>query len=284
MRETVFKKALSLLLCAVLLLGVLPLDSHAEGSFVTLSAEQRQAVVNRQMDDWYFPLPEEFFDNIVDFAGCRGANEDILYGTANYGCTQEDHADLPWGNEALMVNVSSTQPVYAPASGMLYRSSAPDQLWGDVAVLEVPVDTSFSYYILMGSVSADAAVASGSYVEAGTVIGYTAGTFCLAAVMDNSGYGVQISDDVAEELDFAGQAGWLTEFYGVGLVCVNPSSATSTQYPNSMVYDHAGPITYRFVPAQQTVQPTEATTEAHTDHQWDGGTVAVPATHTTEGV
>ena len=104
MRETVFKKALSLLLCAVLILGVLPLDSHAAGY-----------QVNGQSITWYFPLPEEFFDDIEDFAGCRGANENSLYGTPNLGCTHADHAELPYGSEAMIVNVSDTQPVYAPA-------------------------------------------------------------------------------------------------------------------------------------------------------------------------
>ena len=112
MRETVFKKALSLLLCAVMLLGVLPLEGHAEDA--GLSDEQRQAVVNRQMDRWYFPLPEEFFDDIVEFAGCRGYNADALYGISNDSCTQDDHASLPYGSEALIVDVASGEQVFAP--------------------------------------------------------------------------------------------------------------------------------------------------------------------------
>ena len=72
MRETVFKKVLSVLLCAVLLVGAVPLDVHADEA-AGLTDEQRQAVLGRQMDEWYFPLPEECFDDIVDFAGCRGS-------------------------------------------------------------------------------------------------------------------------------------------------------------------------------------------------------------------
>ena len=51
MRETVFKKVLSVLLCAVLLVGAVPLDVHAEEA-AGLTEEQRQAILGRQMDDW----------------------------------------------------------------------------------------------------------------------------------------------------------------------------------------------------------------------------------------
>ena len=278
MRETVFKKALSLLLCAVLILGVLPLDSHAAGY-----------QVNGQSITWYFPLPEEFFDDIEDFAGCRGANENSLYGTPNLGCTHADHAELPYGSEAMIVNVSDTQPVYAPADGTLYRSSQPDSQWGDVAVIEATVDSNFSIYILMGSVSPDGVTASGSYVPSGSVIGYTSGIFRLGALMDFAGMGAQVAENLAGELSVVQSKGWLSEGVNTGLVCVNPSASTATGYPNSLVYDHSGPILYEFVPGQpvtepSTEPPTEAPTEApHTEHSWDGGTVTIPATHTSEG-
>ena len=125
MRETVFKKVLSVLLCAVLLVGAVPLDVHAEEA-AGLTEEQRQAILGRQMDDWYFPLPEECFDDITDFAGCRGSNENALHGGANYGCTQESHNGLVGGSEELIVNVGSTQPVYAPVSGSVYYAGATD--------------------------------------------------------------------------------------------------------------------------------------------------------------
>lgn len=163
MRESVFKKGLSLLLCGVLLIGALPLHIHAEEvgteesvaeQTVTepeapqstgLTDEQRYSVVNRQMDGWYFPLSEEFFDDIVDFAGCRGGNENALYGGTNDGCTHWEHAESTYGSYELIVNAGSMQPVYAPVSGVLYRTSQPDQHWGDGVVLEVPVDGNFSY-------------------------------------------------------------------------------------------------------------------------------------------
>ena len=84
MREMILKKALPLLLCAVLLVGAVPLHTHAEGA-VGLTEEQRQSVTGRQMDPWYFPLPEECFDDILDYAGCRGYSENALYHVTNEG-------------------------------------------------------------------------------------------------------------------------------------------------------------------------------------------------------
>ncbi len=298
MRETVFKKVLSVLLCAVLLVGAVPLDVHAEEA-AGLTEEQRQAILGRQMDDWYFPLPEECFDDITDFAGCRGSNENALHGGTNYGCTQESHSGLVGGSEELIVNVGSMQPVYAPVSGSVYYAGASDSQWSNAAVIEAVVDSSYSYYLLLSGVSADAAVASGSYVEAGTVIGYTGGEFHFAALMDYCGMGSQIVGDVSNELSFAASFGWLQGSTGTGLICVNPSAYTTTQYPNASVNDHSGPITYRFVPAQQpptetpTEVPTETPTEApievpteapHTEHIWNDGQVTAPATHTESGI
>lgn len=329
MRETVFKKVLSLLLCGVLIAGALPQQTFAEQVEGESQVEQipdttpetqptglgdaeRSAVVNRPMDSWVFPLPEEFFDDIADYAGCRGWNENALYGGANDGCTHSDHANLVYGSKELIVNVSSMQPVYAPAAGTLYRSSQPDQSWGDVAVLEVPVDGSFSYYIIMGSVTADAAAASGSYVDAGSTIGYTGGEFRFTALMDCSGAGAQIAGNVSAELEMVESLGWLLNSTGTGFVCVNPSAYTTTQYPNYQVGSHSGPITYSFAAAQTpdpttepTMEPTTAPTETapiettptettpietvppqteHVEHIWDGGTMTQAPSHTADGV
>ena len=300
MREMILKKALPLLLSAVLLVGAVPLEAHGEEA-AGLSWEQRQTVTGREMEDWFFPLPEECFGSIQDFAGCRGAAENALYGSFNDGC-QENHGELAAGSPALIVSVSGSQPVFAPASGTLYRSSQPDEHWGDAAVIEVPVDGSFSYYLLLGSVSAD--VPSGSYVSAGSTIGYTSGSFHFGALMDYSNMGGQIAEDVSGELSFAQSMGWLLGGTGSGLICVNPAADTPAQNPSAGVYDHSGPIRYQFVSAQQPETPTEAPVEIpteapievpteapievpteapHTEHIWDNGTVTVPATHTQSG-
>lgn len=346
MRETVFRKVLSLLLCGVMIAGALPSHIHAETVETVpteqtetvqesvpetiqesipetvpetqpagLSAEERSAVVNRQMDGWMFPLPEGFFDDIVDYAGCRGSAENALYGIANSGCTHSDHGESIYGSKELIVSVSDIQPVYAPATGTLYRSAQPDAQWGDAAVLEVPVDGSFSYYLLMSSVTGDAA-GSGSYVEAGTLIGFTSGEFRFTALMDYSGLGAQIAQDVPGELKFVEGFGWLLSGTGTGFICVNPSAYTTTQYAAPGIYDHSGPIVYSFVspqpPREPTTEPvTEPVTEpitepitepvtqpvptetvptetvptetAHTAHTWDAGRVIIQPTHTTSG-
>ena len=84
MRESVFRKVLSLFLCGVLLAGAMPGHIHAEELETEptvleeetqptqpagLTPDERYAVVNRSMDSWYFPLAEEFFGSIKDFAG-----------------------------------------------------------------------------------------------------------------------------------------------------------------------------------------------------------------------
>ena len=262
MRESVFQKVVSLLLCAVLIVGFLP-DVHVyaeEGGGSGLSEEQRQAVVNRQMDSWYFPLPEEFFDDIKDFAGCRGNTPDTLHGTTNPGCTHPgEHAASETGSTGLYIDVDSTQPVYAPAGGYLYFGS--DTQWGGVAVLEVPADGNYSYYILLGSVQQDGSLASGSYVNAGAVIGSTSGEFRMAALMDYAGMGQRVASGVSEELSVAESFGWLVDGMGTGLICVNASSNTRTQYPNfEATMSFNGPIDYVFVTAvPSTPEVTEHT-------------------------
>ena len=250
MRASVFQKAVSLLLCAVLTVGFFPgVDAHAEEADGALSAEQRQAVVSRQMDGWVFPLPEEFFDDITDFSGCRGQNPSALYDGTNPGCTHAGHADAPAGSTGLYVNVTGQQPVYAPAGGTVYFGN--DAQWGSVAVVEVPVSGDYSYYILLGSVSP--ALGSGSYVDAGTTLGTTGGEFRMAALMDYAGMGEQIAAGVSSELTAVESFGWLVGSTGTGLICVNPSGNTQSQYPSSLASSFPGPITYSFAAAQPPV-------------------------------
>ena len=260
MRESVFQKVVSLLLCAVLTLGFLPgVHVHAEeaGADAGLSDEQKQAVLNRQLS-WYFPLPEECFDDIREFAGCRGnSTPDVLHGTTNPNCAHSDeHAAAATGSDSMYINVDAPQPVYAPASGTVYFGT--DEKWGSVAVLEVPVDGNFSYYILLGQVQQDGSLASGSAVSAGAVIGSTSGEFRMSALMDYSDRGQQVAGGVTAELSSVGGYGWLVGDTGTGLICVNPSQSTaSAQYPNfNATGSYYGPVTYSFVTQQPSTTET----------------------------
>ena len=281
MRESVFQKVVSLLLCAVLTLGFLPgVHVHAEeaGADAGLSDEQKQAVLNRQIS-WYFPLPEECFDDIRDFAGCRGnSTPDVLHGTTNPNCAHPDeHAAAATGSDSMYINVDATQPVYAPASGTVFFGT--DEKWGSAAVLEVPVDGNFSYYILLGQVQQDGSLASGSAVSAGAVIGSTSGEFRMSALMDYSGMGQQVASAVSAELSAAESFGWLVGDTGTGLICVNPSPSTaSTQYPNpDATGSYYGAVTYSFVTQQpsttettvpETTEPAAPSVPEHT-HVFD---------------
>ena len=279
MRESVFQKVVSLLLCAVLIVGFLPgVHVHAEEAGGSgLSEEQRQAVVNRQMDSWYFPLPEEFFDDIKDFAGCRGNTPDALHSTTNPGCAHPDeHAASEAGSTGLYIDVDSTQSVYAPAGGYLYFGS--DAQWGSVAVLEVPADGNYSYYILLGPVQQDGSLASGSYVNAGAVIGSTSGEFRMSALMDYAEMGQQVASGVSEELSMAESFGWLVDGVGTGLICVNASSNTRTQYPNfEATMSFNGPIDYVFVitvPSTPEVSDPPASEVPEHTHVFDQAVVS----------
>lgn len=246
MKKSVFQKAVSLFLCAVLIAGVLPemhLHSHAEEMAGTteLTEEQRQQVRNRTMESWYFPLPEEFYDDIMDYAGCRADQANALDGTTNPGCIFPEHYDAPRGGESLYVNVATTQPVYAPARGYVYY--AYDQHWGNVAVIENPVDASYSYYLVLGNVVPDGSIASGTYMDAGLAIGTVNGELRFTALMDASGKAEEIASDVEKALE---NLSWLLDGTGTGLVCVNPIDNAA----------HGGPIRYGFVPQQPAVEPT----------------------------
>ena len=246
MKKSVFQKAVSLFLCAVLIAGVLPemhLHSHAEEMAGTteLTEEQRQQVRNRTMESWYFPLPEEFYDDIMDYAGCRADQANALDGTTNPGCIFPEHYDAPRGGESLYVNVATTQPVYAPAQGYVYY--AYDQHWGNVAVIENPVDASYSYYLVLGNVVPDGSIASGTYMDAGLAIGTVNGELRFTALMDASGKAEEIASDVEKALE---NLSWLLDSTGTGLVCVNPVDNAT----------HGGPIRYGFVPQQPAVEPT----------------------------
>ena len=246
MKKSVFQKAVSLFLCAVLIAGVLPemhLHSHAEEMAGTteLTEEQRQQVRNRTMESWYFPLPEEFYDDIMDYAGCRADQANALDGTTNPGCIFPEHYDAPRGGESLYVNVATTQPVYAPAQGYVYY--AYDQHWGNVAVIENPVDAGYSYYLVLGNVVPDGSIASGTYMDAGLAIGTVNGELRFTALMDASGKAEEIASDVEKALE---NLSWLLDSTGTGLVCVNPIDNAT----------HGGPIRYGFVPQQPAVEPT----------------------------
>ena len=296
MKKSVFQKAVSLFLCAVLIAGVLPemhLHSHAEEMAGTteLTEEQRQQVRNRTMESWYFPLSEEFYDDIMDYAGCRADQANALDGTTNPGCIFPEHYDAPRGGESLYVNVATTQPVYAPARGYVYY--AYDQHWGNVAVIENPVDASYSYYLVLGNVVPDGSIASGTYMDAGLAIGTVNGELRFTALMDASGKAEEIASDVEKALE---NLSWLLDSTGTGLVCVNPIDNAT----------HGGPIRYGFVPQQPAVEPTvpetteppmteppvteppvtepPATEPPATEHQHDYvATVIRQPTHLTEG-
>ncbi len=164
MKESVMKKVISLLLCAVMLAGVLPGAVYAENpegeapvEYETtegevpadsvpaapeivetappagLSEAEYQAVVTRIMNEWKFPLPEECFGSIAAFAGSKSGDESTFYRISE------------GGSDSLVVRAASGLEVYAPLDGTLYRSTYPDAQRGNVAVIELYVGTLLAY-------------------------------------------------------------------------------------------------------------------------------------------
>lgn len=260
----------------------------ADQSGSLFSEQDRQAVLHRQVGSWKFPVAEEYFDDIVDFAGCRGGNTDFFYGVTNYNCISAEHGNAAFGNNGMDINVPYGAQVFAPTDGTLYRSAWADSKLGVVAVIEHTVGNGFSYYVILSNINDDVPVANGSWVNAGDLAAYAYGRLHYTAVMAPAGQGSRIADNSWWELDQIASQGWLTENYGTGLICVNPSFWTNTSYVSSMTNFLDGPFQYTFVQPQAPVIPTEAPTEAptqpaHTEHTWDARVVNREATHFTEG-
>ncbi len=309
MKESVMKKVISLLLCALMLMGVLPGAVHAENpegempvenapiegggaeapAPAGLSDAEYQAVVSRVMSGWKFPLPEACFGTIAAFAGSKAGDESTFYRVSE------------GGSDSLVVRASGSLEVYAPQGGTLYRSGYPDAQRGNVAVIEGYTDNSYVCYAIISNIGDSAPVASGSPVQPGALIGYTGGgDVYITCLMDAPGKGAQLADSLSTSLS---GIDWLTGSEGTGLICVNPSAQTVSSVPAYVPAKFVGPITYEFV-APQPVAPTEPVTEPITEpvtdpvtepvtepvtqpavheHTWDAGQVTQAASHTAEG-
>ncbi len=240
-----------------------------------------QAVVNRMMSGWKFPLPEEWFGAIAAFAGSKDGDESTFYRVSE------------GGRDSLVVRASGGLEIYAPQGGTLYRSGYPDAQRGNVAVIEGNADNSYACYAIISNIGDSVPVSSGSPVQPGALIGYTGGgDVYITCLMDAAGQGEWIANNLSTSLS---GIDWLTESYGRGLICVNPSAQTVSNYAGYVPAKFVGPITYEFV-APQPVVPTEPVTEPVTqpvtepvtqpaahEHTWDAGQVTQAASHTAEG-
>lgn len=327
MKNTAFRKMLSLLLCAVMLFSV-PMAAYAEepaeepaieeqlpeqpeqdpidipeepAPAAGLTDAERQSVLNRYMNSWLFPVAEEYYDDIVDFASCRGSQEAALYHAGNSGCTNWKHGDSIWGNDGMDIRLPANAEIFAPVDGVLYRTASADQERGYAAVIEQNVDGYYSYYIILGNVSGTAPVGSGMTVRAGDVVAYASGSdLHYSAVMAEAGRGEKIANALNQELTAIIGNGWLTASTGIGMICVNPAPYTYSAYSSYMTGTYTGPITYQFVqPAPIETQPTETQPtetqpietlptetlppETVHEHNWDSEVTLAMPTHLAAG-
>ena len=108
MKKSVIKRLLSLVLCAVLLTGTLPgavFAEEAQSAETGWSEADVQAILGRNMGTWYFPLVEDCYDQISDYCGCRGSEEDPFYHLHYEACKYPEHALSANGNNALHIEV-----------------------------------------------------------------------------------------------------------------------------------------------------------------------------------
>lgn len=316
--KTAFKKSIALALSVLMLFGAVPGEAHAEGDlqqgfyeegsdfdpFGELTGEpeqmpeifeeepvytadqsgplfteqDRQAVLHRNVGDWKFPVEEEYFDDIADYAGCRGGETDYLYGQTNYNCISFDHGTAAFGNDGMDINVPYGAKIFAPTDGTLYRSPWADSKLGVVAVIEHSAGNGYSYYVILENISDDVIVSSGSYVSAGDQVATAYGRLHYAAVMAPSNKGQAIAENAVWELSLIAENGWLTESYGTGMICVNPSFRTESSNMGTLMRFLDGPFKYTFVQSVVIPEPP-----AHTEHVWDASVINREASHFEEG-
>lgn len=312
MRETVFKKLLSLALCVLLLVGAFPAAAFAEQAVPQETTNdagytdaQIQTILGRNMGTWYFPLVEKHYEKISDYCGCRSGETGALYVQRYTACKYPEHGMSTTGNNALHIEVYYPNvEIMAPTDGTLYRGAYRDPKWGYNVVIEQQASPEYSYYIILANIGASAPVATGTSVVGGNVVAVTESyPVMLSCVMDYAGQGQMMADNLSAALDRIHQYGWLLEDYGTGMICVNPSEDTHSSYWSEITNFLTGPVTYRFTtptwleqPTQPTVPPTLPPVVEPTvpptqppvvvpDHQhsWDAGYQSVAPTHFAEG-
>ncbi len=132
-------------------------------------------VVSRDDGTWFFPLNKAYYRSFSDWAGCPGMSKCPFHGVNHYG--DDYHTSQQYGHNGFDVAVSIGTPVYAAASGNIYRGK--DDERGNYVVIEHPIDGNYSYYSYYQHLSKNDFYANGTSVSVGDKI----------AESGNSGYG-----------------------------------------------------------------------------------------------
>ena len=148
------------------------LVEETEESLFQLSGEQRSAILSRDDGLWLFPLDEEYYGNIIDWNGCRGAEPCLFCGESHESCPDSEHSGLQYGHWGLDISVPEGTAVYAPSDGTVWWTDRDWEGLGYTLVLERPAENGWSYYAVFSHLS-DVCLESGSQVAAGELIART---------------------------------------------------------------------------------------------------------------
>ena len=272
------RRAISVLLVLVMVLGMLPATGGVE------TAEAATSVSNRDDGTWLFPLDRSWWTHFTDFAGCCGDgwcyfhqrwenNEDPPPHYDKYGNPLGHTANKPYGHNGVDIGTWGNPAVLASANGIAYVNNTNRNARGYLVVIEHPIctDNNWSYYSIYQHLNSVVTAVDGQYVSAGTVIGYSGGTWGYAEhlhfeiLMGVSGHGFDLAkyvDSGTYSIGHLEGQGWIlseTPRYREGRIVNNPA-LDSPSYEErgeagvlQSVLDHAGSVRYTFEPTEVSV-------------------------------
>ena len=158
---------------------------------VTLKPKVAEASeINRDDGIWLFPLEATYWNAFNDYAGCAGGGKCLLCGykhdgthnITHNGKTYKDNWSDIYHTSALHYGVDIGAPkganVYASRAGTVYYHNKLDSGRGRYAIVEHPLDSTYSYYTLYQHLSKvnNGVHPNGSHVDVRDVVGSVGGS------------------------------------------------------------------------------------------------------------
>lgn len=261
-----FKKTLSLIVIVIMLISTITFTNNSKlFSDIFLYAEATEelpigSVVDRYDGKWLFPLDKKYFKKFTDWAGCNSSPENTgpcpfhKNGCA-IGCTANHRKKSnEYGHNGVDIWAPPGTPVYASASGKLFYNGKNLSGRGITVVIEHNINDKYSYYSYYQHLeNFNCEYKSGTYVEAGDIIGYVGNTgglygfhlhFSIILGEPNKGNSAATGTYLAN----IEKKGWVTENkLKYGRILTNPDVTKNNQITNKdSVNNHGGSIEYVF--------------------------------------
>lgn len=235
------KRKVSLFLSVLMIVSIIPMGTISSSAAYSVS---------RDDGVWLFPLPQGYYSQFSDWAGCPGEGSCPFCGVLHSQWTDSDHTGNPSGHNGFDVSAPQGTDVYAPASGIVLGAAWRDGR-GYVVMVKHDLNNGWAYYSYSQHLSA-MNVSVGQSVSAGTVIGKVGGTggyqphLHFGILMAPSNY----SFDSVLSVDYSGSSTWLkNSSFATGRILVNPKNG----YGYAGVFNagpavdyHRGSVTYTF--------------------------------------